>query len=158
MSSNISEIRFKTLSAQGHVLLQEHDVACETTSSMGRWKTTTPYSSIEPHPIQLWHTPPLAVTLGGCLLVLSMIIGLIALSELKSNAWMPNLAFLFYGAFFIALCGLLIFRIRSWKEEWIMFPTSLEGHRVAYIKTKRNRETFDAFTERLKERIRASRA
>ncbi|CAD73024.1 hypothetical protein [Rhodopirellula baltica] len=153
MSVDIAEYRFKTLGARGHVVLSECDVMCDTTSYLGRWKATTPYSAIEPHPISLWQTPPVTIYCGVGLGFLTVVLGFAAIGELRSNAWLPTLIFGFYAAFCVAAFGLLVRVVRNWTAEWIMFPTAIDGHRIAYIKTRRDKDAFDAFTANLTFRI-----
>lgn len=156
MSVDVTEYRFKTLGAHGHIVLTECEVTCDTTSYLGRWKTTTPYSAIEPHPISLWQTPPVTVYCGVALGFVTVILGFAAFGALRSNAWQPDLVFILYAAFCLAAFGLLLGIIRNWKTEWIMFPTTIDGHRIAYIKTRRNGLVFDEFTENLKSRIKTA--
>lgn len=153
MSEHVTEYHFKTLGAHGHIVLTERDVECDTTSYFGRWKTKTPYSAMEPHPISLWQTPPVTHYCGVGLGFLTAILGFAAIGELRSNAWSPNLIFGFYAAFCLTTFGLLIRVIRNWTAEWIMFPTAIDGHRIAYIKTRRDKDLFDAFTANLTSRI-----
>jgi hypothetical protein len=156
MSANAIEYRFKTLSAHGTVVLRDCDVTCDTTSSLGRWKTTTPYSAIQPYPIQLWQSPPLVIYCGVGLLALTCIFGLIAFSELVSHAWVPNAIFVLYAFICITTFGLLVRVVRSRKVEWVIFPCSIDGHRIAYIKSRRNAAEADNFTAALTARITAA--
>ena len=153
MSDDVTEYRFKTLGAHGHVVLSESDVTCDTTSYLGRWKTTTPYSAIEPHPISLWQTPPITIYCGVGLGFLAVVLGFAAFGEVRSNAWSPTSVFAFYAVFSVTTFVLLIRVVRNWSTEWIMFPTAIDGHRIAYIKTSRDKDAFDAFTINLKSRI-----
>ena len=155
--SDDTEYRFKTWAAHGHIVLTDATITCDTTSYLGRWKTTTPYSAIEPHPISLWYTPPATIYLCVALAFFALVGIASVLFEMRSNDWHLTLVAGFYAVFTLVNLAIWIRVVRHWRTEWISFPTSIEGHRIAYIKTRNNEERFEHFTDTLQSRISAAR-
>lgn len=153
----VIEYRFKSPFIRGHIVLDEHGATCDTTSGYGRWKSTTPFSAIDPHPISMWVTPPqlpLVLVAVGFLVVAT---GSAAVADLRANALVPGFLFALYLLVSMSLAAFFVHVIHRWKTEWIIYPTTIQGHRIAYIKPRKGSKALDEFTKALVMRVTRSR-
>lgn len=157
MKDEPTEYRFAVWGARGQIVLGETEVTCDTTSHLGRWKTSTPYGSIQPHPIYVWHTPPGLVYVALGVAFIGFTCGLAGYSDLQHNDWSLSVSSVFLLAMAVSLFALLVRVVRTGKTEWIMFPTRIEGHWVSYARTGSGAQKFDEFTLCLESRIEAAR-
>lgn len=142
------QYRFRTLGARGRVVLCETEVECETSSHLGRWKTRTPYSAISPHSIETWHTDTVCLYMCAVIALFAVASAIIAFSTPEGWDWTspdPIACLLSIGCLVA-----LVYFTRKIKVEWLVFPTSIDGHRIAY---PRSNTTFDDFTTELRSKI-----
>ena len=151
------EYKYNTIGARGRIAQQDGGVLCETTSYLGRWRTLTPYSSLQPHPITTWLTPSITVYTAMISGFVFAYCGWAIYDEIlaKGIQWRADTCIT--GVILMMALTILIYTLRNWTAEWIIFPSSLDEHRVAYVRMRNQSEQFDEFSRQMIERIKLSR-
>jgi hypothetical protein len=150
----MNEYRFNSWCMRGRISLRSDGVFCETRTYAGTWTSETPYRLIEPYPSSLRLVTPAARFLAvifGLLPVLGAL-SLMILWGRHSRADGTLLIGLFVVSLPVSCVGLLYAR-RIWYTEWVVFPTKLNNHRIAYTRNGPDAEAFAEFTTELIGRI-----
>jgi hypothetical protein len=146
------EYRYRTIGASGRVSLNDDAVVCETITSSSRWSHETPYRFLEPNPV---YTTVLAPSAIWTLLpfVFAILFGLLLSYALRGRVNEPHrILYVSAGAIVVGVAGSVVSK-RICMVDWIIFPTTLTGHRVAFTRHGPDVEKYEDFVNALLQRI-----
>ena len=150
--SDLSDYRFRSSDTTGSIQITDGYVNSTVHRTFTKWTYPTPLAAIDPHPIRSWTTP---YAFWVCFAVSACgIFGVVSDFAFSDE---PTMAAWGAMTLMIASIGLLMFAFTFRREEWIAFPTSIDGHWVRYCRNGPDRDRFDSFTSGFVELIRNSK-
>ena len=147
------DYRYRVLGARGQLSLRDDVVSCETATMAGSWSHETPYRCIKPNAVRTtvvspsvgWIVLPFAIAaLLGFIVSVKAILGRVAAPQ--------ETLFVSVAALVVGVVGCVVAKRRC-MVEWVIFPTTLTGHRIAFMRYGPDAEKYDDFIEALHERI-----
>ena len=150
--------RYRTLAAKGQLTLLDDAVLCETTTYYGTWAGKTPYRFLEPYPIQTTLVSPSAIWIAFPFALAAMFGLVFTVAALREQIAQPQRAlYASVTSLFVGISGVVLSK-RFCKVDWIIFPTTLTGHRVAFTRCGPDAENYERFVNALQQRIETDNA
>ncbi len=147
--------RYHTFGAKGKLTLVDDGVECEGKTRQGWWSHKTPYRCLDPNPVYSALPSPGAMLATIPCLIVGMC-GVIVLVNGLVNLFMKGQAspMLYYSLAASILGGIgIAIAQRFSKVDWVLFPATLNGHRVMFTKNGPDTERYEDFVSALQERI-----
>ena len=148
----IVKYRFRTVETSGFVHLTAHSMVTNLRYRGTETNRETPYAMILPFPTKVITIPSVFwfCSLIGIAVAAGGIWGLV--DNVGTNMSMGWAAALVLGGL-----AMIIFAIRNRKEEWISFPSLLDGDCIWFYKNGPDSELFESFVGELLARVKSAR-
>lgn len=146
------EYRYRSSDTQGIVSVFDGHVHSTIYRTFTKWTFPTPLAAIDPNAIRTWTTPSAFWICAGISVcgILGVVSDAIASGDDSMSPWL--------AATIVPLCiGLFAYSLTVRREEWLVFPTSINGHWIRYCRGGPDRDRFDSFTAYLTDQIRNAR-
>ena len=144
--------RFRTAVSRGAIRIEADAMFADISKDFSRWTFEAPLCKIHPYPIRSWSVPSIfwLCIVGG--------VGGIVCSVFQyfDSTSMPDPPWITHVALTLSI-GLAIIAFFVRREEWVAFPTEIDGVWVRYARSGPDRKRFDEFTEEVCKRISLAR-